>query len=270
MSMSQTLNPIELAVFVSRLDAVCEEMETILQRAAFSPNIKDRLDFSCAIFDSEGRLSAQAAHIPVHLGSMAFAMSSIIGAVVWEAGDMLVVNDPFRGGTHLPDVTVVAPVFVEGSLVAFVANRAHHANIGAAVPGSMPISASIDEEGELIPPTLLVRQGELQEQVLAPFEESERGDFVAQVSANRAGVTRLQALIESLDVERYKAALIQVNDYGEQLARERLGQIPEGRYCFEDMMDDDGLGHQQLKICVAIDVSAEGIEWISPEPASRL
>lgn len=125
------MNAIELSVFASRLAAICEEMGALLKCAAFSPNIKDRLDFSCALFDRRGQLAAQAAHIPVHLGSMAYAMADIVGNRPWHPGDMLVVNDPYLGGTHLPDVTVIAPVYVAGQLMGFAANRAHHANIGA-------------------------------------------------------------------------------------------------------------------------------------------
>ncbi|MBL4819365.1 MAG: hydantoinase B/oxoprolinase family protein, partial [Gammaproteobacteria bacterium] len=158
------MNPIELNLFSSRISAVCDEMGTVLRRTAFSPNIKDRLDFSCAVFDPAGELCAQAAHIPVHLGSMAYAMGSIVTEIHWNSGDMLVLNDPFLGGTHLPDVTLVAPVFdeIEQSLVGFVANRAHHADIGCDSPGSMPISKSLFEEGRLIPPSFLYRQGKLQ------------------------------------------------------------------------------------------------------------
>ena len=136
------MNAIELKLFSSRVSAICEEMGTVLRRTAFSPNIKDRLDYSCALFSDQGKLFAQAAHIPVHLGSMAFAMRSVIENRQWQEGDMLVLNDPYLGGTHLPDVTLVAPVFVEQGqrLIGFVANRAHHANIGCESPGSMPIS----------------------------------------------------------------------------------------------------------------------------------
>ena len=125
---------IELSVFSSRITAVCDEMGAVLRRAAFSTNIKDRLDFSCAVFDPQGKLCAQAAHIPVHLGSMAYAMQGLIETLQWAPGDMLIVNDPFLGGTHLPDVTLVAPVFAGSTCVGFVANRAHHADIGASSP----------------------------------------------------------------------------------------------------------------------------------------
>jgi N-methylhydantoinase B len=129
------MNAIELNLFSSRIEAVCDEMGAVLRRTAFSPNIRDRLDFSCAIFDANGELCAQAAHIPVHLGSMAYAMGGIVSRIEWRGGEMVVVNDPFLGGTHLPDVTVIAPMFVAGQLAAFVANRAHHADIGSDTPG---------------------------------------------------------------------------------------------------------------------------------------
>ena len=149
-------NAVALSIFASRMAAVCEEAGALLQRAAFSPNIKDRLDYSCAIFDSYGELCAQAAHIPVHLGSMAFAMRDIVPAREWHAGDCIVLNDPYLGGTHLPDVTLIQPVFSHKTLIGFVANRAHHANIGADQPGSMPIASTLAEEGIIIPPTHLV------------------------------------------------------------------------------------------------------------------
>ena len=141
------MNAIELGLFSNRMGAICDEMGAALRNAAFSTNIRDRLDFSCALFDAQGLLCAQAAHIPVHLGSMAYAMADVVGSLNWSPGDMVILNDPFLGGTHLPDVTIIAPVFVDGSLTAFVVNRAHHADIGADTPGSMPVSRSIHEEG---------------------------------------------------------------------------------------------------------------------------
>ena len=153
----KSMDVIQLSIFSSRISAVCDEMGAVLRRAAFSPNIKDRLDYSCAIFDPQGQLCAQAAHIPVHLGSMAYAMAGLVVERSWSDGDMVVLNDPFQGGTHLPDITLVAPVFVDQQCVAFVANRAHHADIGADSPGSMPIGNCLAQEGLIIPPTVLVR-----------------------------------------------------------------------------------------------------------------
>lgn len=254
-----TLNAIELGVFASRIEAVCDEMGAVLKRAAFSPNIKDRLDFSCAVFDAAGQLCAQAAHIPVHLGSMAYAMAGIVGDLEWQVGDMVVVNDPYLGGTHLPDVTLIAPVFNSGELMGFVANRAHHANIGAESPGSMPISSNLAEEGIVIAPTFIQRGGELIASVLDLLCQDggaeARGDFSAQISANSAGAERLEELIDGLSAGRFVDALIQLNDYGERLARAALQDIPDGRYCFADVMDDDGLGNFNIPIQVAIDVA---------------
>lgn len=254
------MDVIQHSLFASRIAAVCDEMGTMLRCAALSPNIKDRLDFSCAVFDAGGQLCAQAAHIPVHLGSMAYAMAGIVGEVVWSPGDMVIVNDPFLGGTHLPDVTLIAPVFVAQQLVAFVANRAHHADIGATAPGSMPISRTLDEEGIVIPPTHLLRGGALDElffgSIVARMGDAEqsRGDFSAQISANRVGVQRLVTLIGQLGVAGFHLALEQLNGYGERLAASALGQIPDGDYPFVDLMDGDGVGGRDIPIQVSLSV----------------
>lgn len=268
---------IALSLFASRIEAVCDEMGAVLQRTAFSPNIKDRLDYSCAVFDVEGGLCAQAAHIPVHLGSMAYAMSDIVSDLQWAPGDMIVLNDPYLGGTHLPDVTVIAPVFVangvadgvagvaggvQDQLIGFVANRAHHADIGAHSPGSMPISRRLDEEGMIIPPTYLLRAGKLDEvrmnaiaDATANCEQS-HGDFAAQVSANRTGLARLTSLVESVGATGYAQNLKQLNNYAESLASAALAEIPDGVYSFSDVMDDDGLGNRDIVIAVTITVKA--------------
>ena len=249
---------IELSIFTSRLDAVCDEMGAVLQRAAFSPNIRDRLDFSCAVFDAKGELCAQAAHIPVHLGSMAYAMQSIISQVSWNEGDMVIVNDPFLGGTHLPDITLIAPVYFNHTLLAFVANRAHHADIGADSPGSMPLSTSLEEEGLIIPPTHLIKKGEMNKIFMAEIlsvirsGHAGQGDFSAQISANHAGVARLQSLIGSHGEDEFLLALSDLNNYGERLARSVINDIPNGEYAFSDVMDDDGLGNKDLKISACV------------------
>ena len=255
---SPALDPIALSIFSSRLEAVCDEMGAVLRNAAFSPNIRDRLDFSCAVFDRTGGLCAQAAHIPVHLGSMAFAMASVVTAMRWEEGDLVILNDPFLGGTHLPDVTVIAPLFVSGKLVAFVVNRAHHADIGASAPGSMPISRSIHEEGQIIAPVHLMRRGVLDERLLTSIAGDTRnpadagGDFYAQISANRVGLARLGELVAQHGPEGFFEHLAALNDYGERLARGALRTIPNGTYCFEDRMDDDGQGHEDIRIRVRV------------------
>ena len=262
---SAPMDSVALSIFSSRIEAVCDEMGAVLRRSAFSPNIKDRLDFSCAVFDAAGELCAQAAHIPVHLGSMAHAMRDLVDASDWRAGDMLIVNDPYLGGTHLPDVTLVAPVFEAGELCGFVANRAHHADIGADSPGSMPVSHTLDQEGLVIPPARLIRGGRLDESFFSQITAAtaspaqSRGDFVAQISANRTGVARLQALIRGLGAEGYRQALRELNDYAERLAQSALADIPDGRYRFEDVMDDDGQGHNDLPVVVTLDVRGHRI-----------
>jgi len=262
----KSMDAIQLGIFSSRISAVCDEMGAVLRRAAFSPNIKDRLDYSCAIFDPRGQLCAQAAHIPVHLGSMAWAMTGLVAERTWAEGDMVVLNDPFRGGTHLPDITLLAPVFVQRQCVAFVANRAHHADIGAESPGSMPIGSRLDEEGLILPPTLLVRAGVVQPEVLERIIAATHnravteGDFSAQISANRTGVQRVQALLAGLTGETWLRRLELLNDYGERMARATLESLPDGRYRFEDVMDDDGQGNRDIPLRVCLTVVAGRVQ----------
>jgi len=256
---------IALSVFSSRIEAVCEEMGAVLQRVAFSPNIKDRLDYSCAVFDLNGELCAQAAHIPVHLGSMAYAARDIVSQREWAAGDMLVLNDPYLGGTHLPDITLIAPVFLHQQLMGFVANRAHHADIGASSPGSMPISFELSQEGLVIAPTVLLKNDTVDENVMSELlanlknPQQSHGDFSAQISANRRGVLRLQELIKEQGAEQYQQALVALNNYAASLALSVIKNIPAGRYSFTDVMDDDGQGTTDIKITTMIKVSGTSI-----------
>lgn len=262
------MNPVELSLFAGRMAAVCEEMGAVLRRTAFSPNIKDRLDFSCAVFDAAGELCAQAAHIPVHLGSMAYAMRDIVGRLEWRPGDMVILNDPFLGGTHLPDVTLIAPLFAgaEARPAGFVANRAHHADIGAVTPGSMPISGRLEEEGMVLPPTFILRGGEIDAGVMGRITGMARnaaqnhGDFAAQISANRCGLARLESLVSRLGVEAYRDALRALNDYAERLARAGLGAIPDGEYRFRDVLDDDGRGTRDIPLALTLRVAGSDIE----------
>lgn len=256
------MNSIELSIFSSRIEAICDEMGAVLRRAAFSPNIRDRLDYSCAVFDAAGQLCAQAAHIPVHLGSMAYAMTELVGRFDWQAGDMVIVNDPYLGGTHLPDITLIAPVLVGDSVMGFVANRAHHADIGAQAPGSMPLSRCLQEEGVIIPPTRLLQQGLIDQAVfdalLAQLNnpEEEAGDFLAQISANRVGVAQLARLVEEFGRARFGQGLTALNAYGERLAAAVLSTLPEGVYRFGDVLDDDGMGNQDIAIVATMQVAA--------------
>lgn len=259
------MDAIQLSIFSSRISAVCDEMGAVLRRAAFSPNIRDRLDYSCAVFDPQGQLCAQAAHIPVHLGSMAYAMADLVQCREWLPGDMVVVNDPFQGGTHLPDVTLIAPVFVDQQCVAFVANRAHHADIGADSPGSMPIGSRLEQEGLIISPTVLVKNGEIQPRVLDWISAAThnraitQGDFSAQISANRSGVKRIQELLAGMGINAWLRGLRLLNDYAERMAKAALQELPEGCCEFEDLMDDDGQGNRDIRLHVCVTLSAERI-----------
>lgn len=265
------MNPIQLSIFANRLSGICDEMGALLRASALSPNIKDRLDFSCAIFDAGGGLCAQAAHIPVHLGSMAYAMADLVEGRDWRPGDLLVVNDPYLGGTHLPDVTVVAPVFLGERLVAFTVTRAHHANIGASSPGSMPVSRTLDEEGLVIAPQWLKRAGAWQVPLCrrlaglaedpgadaAPLDVPRFADFAAQASACQAGARRLAELVAERGADALDTALTALNDYGERRMRQRLADLADGVYRFSDVMDDDGQGQRDIPIAVTLTVTGD-------------
>ncbi|MEE4175323.1 MAG: hydantoinase B/oxoprolinase family protein [Xanthomonadales bacterium] len=262
-SLPDAATRIELGLFASRVAALCEEMGALLGRTAFSPNIRDRLDYSCAAFDASGALLGQATHIPVHLGSMAHAMGPLAESRRWRRGDLLAVNDPFQGGTHLPDITLISPAFVDGTLVGFCANRAHHADIGAEAPGSMPVSTRLEQEGVLIPPTLVGdRDGwrrDVLDGLLAQLRDGEAalGDFSAQAAANRLGVQRLEALAaQAADAFRPRVDALQA--YGERLARDTLAGLPAGVFTFEDWLDDDGAGTSPIRIVVTLEVDGRG------------
>ncbi len=254
------INTIELALFASKINAICDQMGAVLQQTAFSPNIRDRLDYSCAIFDVDGQLCAQAAHIPVHLGSMAYAMRDIVNARDWQDGDTVILNNPFMGGTHLPDVTFVSPVFANRKLHGFVANRAHHADIGSESPGSMPISSSVNEEGLLISPTLIGKQHQLLEDVLHGITRNLRApdiaeaDFKAQYSVNLTGSRALIALIQNCTQTSFADYLDHLNDYARRIARHVLHKLPDGSYPFSDVLDDDALENNAIRISCTLNV----------------
>jgi N-methylhydantoinase B len=257
---------VELGLFASRISAICEEMGALLGRVAFSPNIRDRLDYSCALFNRRGFLMGQATHIPVHLGSMAYAMVEVVESRQWNAGDMLILNDPYKGGTHLPDVTLIAPVFVHDELIGYCANRAHHADIGSDAPGSMPVSRTLAEEGILISPDLLMKQGEVEEALLHSILDTltspatSRGDFNAQMAANLLGVNRLRELVEAMTPAEFDRQEKSMQSWARSLVQQSLASIPNGRFRFEDFLDDDGHGQSGIPVRVTVSVQDEYVE----------
>jgi N-methylhydantoinase B len=261
-----SFDSVELGLFSSRIAAICEEMGALLGRVAFSPNIRDRLDYSCALFNSRGQLLGQATHIPVHLGSMAYAMVHLVESREWHAGDMLILNDPYKGGTHLPDITLVAPVFDGDSLVGFCANRAHHADIGSDAPGSMPVSRLLAEEGVLIAPTLLMKDAQLDEDFLQSLlqkltsPDTSRGDFNAQIAANLLGAGRLRELVAVSGPAEFEKQQDNLQSWAQSLVSQSLACIPAGRYEFEDYLDDDGHGHLDIPIRVSVSVGDDGVK----------
>ncbi len=254
---------VRLALFQGWFAACAEEMGVALERSAHSPNIKERLDHSCAVFDAAGCLVAQAAHIPVHLGSMPRAVEAAMALGPFAPGDTVLLNDPFAGGTHLPDLTLVSPVFLaRGDRVPdfFVASRAHHADIGGSAPGSMPIAREIYEEGLRLPPVFLARRGELQSDlvrvVLANVRTPEErwADLNAQLGAQATGARRLAAIAARAGRAETRAAAAALMDHAERCVRAALAGLPRRAVRFEDALDDDGLGNGPLPIVVTIQV----------------
>ncbi|HEV2293881.1 MAG TPA: hydantoinase B/oxoprolinase family protein [Tepidisphaeraceae bacterium] len=258
------IDPIQLELMRNLFEAAAEEMGITLQRVAFSANIKERRDFSCAVFDASGELLAQAAHIPVHLGSMPASVAAVLEKLgTLSEGDVAIVNDPFAGGTHLPDITIVSPVLFQGSVVGYVANRAHHADVGGISPGSMTLSKHIDEEGVRIEPSLLQRTGVTNDALLQRLLSAVRtpderlGDLDAQVAANRVGAESLLRMVRANgveDVERYGKALL---DYSQAFMARAIAAIPAGSARFEDVLDDDGAGFGPVGIRARVTIDAD-------------
>jgi N-methylhydantoinase B/oxoprolinase/acetone carboxylase alpha subunit len=251
------LDPASLQVLISRLTGIAEEMGAVLRRAAYSPNIKERADCSAALFTAAGELLVQAEHIPVHLGSMPASVRAAIDATGdgLQPGDQVVLNDPFAGGTHLNDVTLVAPCFAGDELVGWAANRAHHADLGGMAPGSMPPEAvDIQQEGLRVPPVLLTPEVEALVVTSSRTPDERRGDLDAQRGANALGVTRLAELISTL---ASIAPLAEVVDYGERRMRAALAALPDGRFEFADVLDSAGPRPEQqspTRIVVALTI----------------
>ncbi len=255
-----TPDPAELAIAAALFSSVADEMGVTLGRSAHSPNIKERRDYSCAIFDPRGRLVAQAAHIPVHLGAMPAAVDAALPLAPFHAGDIVILNDPYLGGTHLPDITMVSPVFLKRTLIGFVASRAHQADVGGVSPGSMPLAEELIQEGVVIPPIKLYERGRLNRGVLdlllrnmrAPDER--RGDLDAQIAAHLTGEQRLREVVSRFGLRRAWRLMDALMDYAERMTRAALAAVPEGEYAFEDFLDDDGVTDEPVPIHVRLTV----------------
>jgi N-methylhydantoinase B len=266
-------DPVELEVFKNLYHSIAEEMGAALRRTSFSPNIKERRDYSCAVFDSEGQVIAMGDHMPVHLGSMPMSVAAAVKQCALEPGDVVMLNDPFRGGTHLPDITLVMPVYVSGMRSGgrgrppgttpdfYVASRAHHADVGGTYPGSMGPCREIYQEGFRIPPVKITRGGKLVADVLALLlsnvrtPEEREGDLGAQIAACRTGAQRLREICARYGIDRARQAAADLLAYSEEMMRAFLRTIPPGNYQAEDFLDDDGVDDRPVRIAVTIRVA---------------
>lgn len=256
-----SVDPVTLEVARNRFAAVADEMGVVLRRTAYSPNIKERADCSAAVFVPSGEMLAQAEHIPVHLGSMPASVAAVLERFGARPGVQYAVNDPYEGGTHLNDLTLVRPVHVGTSHVGWVANRAHHADVGGESPGSMPSHATtVYQEGIVVPPMAAVRDGGWLDEFLDPFLQATRtpaerlGDLSAQLGANEAGATRLAALATEMGLERFAEVTAALLDYGERRMRAALRALPDGSFTFGDVME---WGDEDLEIRVSVTIDGD-------------
>jgi len=282
------INAAELEIFKSLFHSVAEEMGAALRRSAFSPNIKERRDYSCAVFDGKGRVVAMGDHMPVHLGSMPMSVAAAIEALDLAPGDIAALNDPFAGGTHLPDVTLVMPVFpgsvsavrhrlYSGRPLFYVASRAHHSDIGGAQPASMGLSEEIYQEGLRIPPVLLARQGRVEPDVMRLILANVRtprereGDLAAQIAACKLGERRLREIAAKYGVPKTKAHLAALQTYSSRLMRATLRAVPDGSYRAVDFLDDDGYSEKPIRLQVAVTFrrGRAVVDFAGSAPASR-
>ncbi|MEM7164083.1 MAG: hydantoinase B/oxoprolinase family protein [Planctomycetota bacterium] len=264
------MDPVLLRVYQNLLDSVAEEMGSALERTSFSPNIKERRDYSCAVFDGDGEMIAQAAHNPVHLGSTPLSVEAAIAAHDFQPGDEVLLNDPYCGGTHLPDLTVVRAVFFDDSArpLFYVANRAHHADVGGAVRGSMALFTEIYQEGLRIPPVLIRRGGEPVPEVwqllLANMRQPEerRGDLTAQLNANRVGEMGLRRIVARGDRCELTTYCSHLKDAAERHVRQFLADVPDGAYGAKEWLDDDGVNNATIPIPIQVRIEIAGTNAI--------
>lgn len=269
MSDSQRIDSVTLEVTRNAAAAVCEEMNANLIRTGYSPNIKERRDCSCALFDPDAEMIAQAENMPVHLGSMPFSVEAAVDRFSRESlhpGDAILLNDPFYGGAHLPDLTLVTPVYHKGELIAFTANRAHHADVGGSHAGSVSAdSTEIYQEGLRIPPVKLFEQGDPNDAVFDMIlsnvrtPDERRGDLRAQEAANETGRRRFNELADRYGTSKLGVALEEIKNYSERRMRAEIDALPDGEYVFEDVLDDDGAGNSDLPITVSLTIDGNEI-----------
>ena len=292
--MKSRFDPITLEIYRALYTSVAEEMGIALRRTAFSPNIKERRDYSCAVFDRDGRVIAQGDHMPVHLGSMPMAVAAALSEVEIGPGDVIALNDPFAGGTHLPDVTLIAGVWAgEGrreeadrrrqtiprqrnrsadaasrhlppaSCLFYVANRAHHADIGGATPGSMGLATDVYGEGLRIPPIRIVGNGSVDEGVMRLIlanvrgQTERRGDFQAQIGSLKTGEARLREIVQRRGVREATEYATHLISYSARLMRHAISTIPDGEYQAEDWLDDDGVSSESIPIRAKVTIRGE-------------
>jgi N-methylhydantoinase B len=275
MTQAAAIDPVTLSVFVNALAGVAEEMGAVLVRSSYSSNIKERRDCSCALFDADGLMIAQAEHIPVHLGAMADTVAAVIERAP-APGDVFIVNDPFAGGSHLPDITLVTPVDVDAEVVAYTATRAHHSDVGGISPGSMPAgSRTIFQEGIVVPPVRLVRDGEYVEDVLelvlanVRTPDLRRADLYAQIAANEIGAERMRALVERHGVDFVRAGCAEVMAYGERRTREILRALPDGTYTAKGEVEGDGVDDVDIPIHASVTIKGDSmhVDFAGTAPA---
>ena len=256
---------IELAIFQSSIHSIAEEMGAALRRTSISPNIKERRDYSCALFDRRQRVIAMGDHMPVHLGSMQLSVEAAVARLNLEEGDIAILNDPYAGGTHLPDITLVLPIFVEGETppAFYVAARAHHADVGGTFAGSMGPAREICQEGIRIPPVHLIRGGVMNTAVLdlilhnVRTPEEREGDLAAQIGSCRVGEQRLKELVAKYGMRKMDALSDELLAYSERLMRAELHKLPAGTFAAEDFMDSDGITEDPIRIAVSIKLDPE-------------
>lgn len=258
-------DPIELELFKNIFVSISEEMGAVLERTSLSPNIKERKDFSCALFNQKGETFAQGSHIPVHLGAMPLSVQACLKAINFDEGDLVILNDPYRGGTHLPDITCISPVFIRKKLTFFVANRAHHSDVGGMTPGSMPLATEIYQEGLIIPPLKIVKRGKLNIYLLnfilanVRTPDERKGDLLAQIAANNKGKQRLEEIIKKYGLKKILQHTRLIQLYAEKILRETIKDIPDGTYAFADYMDDDGIRDKPIKIGVKLTIKKDEV-----------